>query len=58
MPGGGAESSKFPELGRGFLYAQCIEVIGAGVVEEGLEDFRLLPTVERKKTKIVDRRIH
>ena len=40
------------------MYAECVKVVGAGVIKEGLEDLRLFPTVKRKKTKIVDRRIH
>ena len=58
MPCGGAKSSKFTEPGGRFLYAECVKVVGAGVIKEGLEDLRLFPTVKRKKTKIVDRRIH
>ena len=40
------------------MYAECVKVVGASVIEEGLKDLRLFPTVKRKETKIVDRRIH
>ena len=58
MPGCRTKGSKFTDPGGRFLYAECVKVVGASVIEEGLEDLRLFPTVERKETKIVDRRIH
>ena len=57
MPSCRSEGSKFTEPGGGFLYAECVKVVGASIIEEGLKDLRLFPTVEQKKTKIVDRRI-